>query len=195
MDAFLEATIASEAFRAGATFAVLFSALSLVGIYLLNKRFGWWVSADLLTVHKERADEARADADDAKAKAHGDADAKVVSMRDAMERRILELREDGAARVSQVRSDSQAEMDRLIKFTDALQRDVESWKLAWNMADQANREEADARWDEIRAFMARSVAQSAVIARFITELQRQAGVPPVRELEAGDDGGAEADVI
>lgn len=182
MDAFLE-RLSDEPFRAGATFAVLFIGIGVGVLWFLNKKFRWWVSSDLLESESKRA-----------TKAEADADATAVRMQAALDNRVEQMREDSRERVSQVRSDSQAEMDRLIKFTEALQRDVESWRTAWNLADQANREESDARWDEVRAYMSRSVAQSAVIARFITELQRQAG-SPARELEAVDDGGRESDVI
>lgn len=171
MDAFLNA-LADEPFRMGVTFAVLFTALILGGVYLANKRWKWWVSADVLDVERDRAREARADAAE-----------KVVTMREAMERRIQELRQDGADRVSQVRADSQAELDRLLKIVDAVQREVESWRQAFHLADQANREEDDARWDEIKAAL-------TVMQRFISEVQRQLNIRPPAELGSrGDDGG------
>lgn len=154
----------------------------LLGFALLNKWQRWWVSSDLLAVERSRAEEARADAAESVTRAHADADAKVTSMREAMERRIQELREDGLARALQVRSDSQSELDRLLKIVDAIQREVESWRQAFHLADQANREEDDARWAQIQS-------STAVLERFVTELQRQ--VLERRELEAGRDGGAD----
>jgi hypothetical protein len=106
-----------------------------------------------------------------------------------MERRIQEMRDDGAARVIQVRADSQAELDRLLKVVDAVQREVESWRQAFHLADQANREEDDARWDRIEASM-------NVIKTFVLGVQR-AGVVDLasRELEARGDGRRSTDVV
>jgi F0F1-type ATP synthase membrane subunit b/b' len=201
----------SEPFRAGVTFAIIALAVFFVAIFVLNRKFKWWVSADLLETAKERTVKAEGDADKAKieaqadaekqiaamretlARAHADADAKVITMRQAMDQRTQEMRQDAAERVSQVRQDSQAELDRLIKFVEALQRDVESWKTAWNLADQANREEGDARWDEVRAFMAAISSSQTVLQRFVTELQRQASAP--LQLEAGGGERGEAGVV
>lgn len=186
MDAFLNA-LADEPFRMGVTFAVLFSALFIFGAFLLNKRYGWWVSAELLSVEKSRAAEARADAAQAKTDTKAEADEKVTSMRAAMERRIQELREDGASRVAQVRADSQAELDRLLKLIDALQREIESWRQAFHLADQANREEDDARWDRIEASL-------ATTKQFILGVQRQFSIRPPELESRGDERGA-TDVV
>lgn len=183
MDAFLNA-LADEPFRMAVTFAVLFSALILAAVFLANKRWKWWVSTDILDVERDRAREARADAAESITRAHADADAKVVSMREAMDKRIQEHREDSRDRAMQIRSDSQAELDRLLKIVDAVQREVESWRQAFHLADQANREEDDARWDEIKAAL-------TVMQRFITEVQRQLNIRPPAELGSrGDDGGS-----
>jgi biopolymer transport protein ExbD len=134
----------------------------ILGFGLLNKWQRWWVSSDLLASEKARADEARQDAEAAVmrahaeaelavTRAHADADSKVISMREAMEKRIQEQRDDGRDRALQVRQDSQAELDRLLKIVDAIQREVESWRTAFHLADQASREEDDARWDRIEA--------------------------------------------
>lgn len=159
----------------------------LLGFALLNKWQRWWVSSDLLASEKARADEARSDAAEAVTRAHVDADAKVISMRDAMKERSQEDREDGLARAAQVRADSQAELDRLLKVVEAIQREVESWRQAFHLADQANREEDDARWNQIQSAL-------TVLERFVTEVQRQVlATRNGRELEAGRDGGG-ADV-
>ena len=182
MDAFLNA-LADEPFRMGVTFAVLFTALIFGGVYLANKRFKWWVSMDILEVERERAAEARRDAADSVARAHSDADAKVVSMRAAMDARSVELRDDIKVRVAEVRADSQAELDRLLKIVDAVQREVESWRQAFHLADQANHEEAEARWNKIETSL-------AVLQRFVQEFQAHvpgASIAP-RELEMRDDG-------
>jgi fumarylacetoacetate (FAA) hydrolase family protein len=172
-------------------------ALVIVGLlFLANVHFDWFMSTKR---HKELAEIMKASVDAAKSssdRAHNDADAKVVSMRAAMERtvgelqatmerRIQEQRQDGAERAAQVRSDSQAELDRLLKIVEAVQREVESWRQAFHLADQANREEDDARWTQIQAAL-------AVLERFVTEVQRQVLVRG-HELEAGRDGGT-ADV-
>ena len=181
MDAFLTA-LADEPFRMGVTFAVLFTALSLSGVYLANKRWKWWVSTDILTVERERAAEARADAAESVTRAHADADSKVISMRDAMSQRIQEMRLDHADRVAQVREDQQAEHDRLLKMVDAIQREVESWRQAFHVADQANREEDDARWDRIEVAL-------TVTKNFIVGVQRVYDIPGrAPELEARGDG-------
>jgi hypothetical protein len=175
-------------------------ALMLVGaLFLLNVHFDWFMSTRR---HRELAEVMKASADAAKAvsdRAHDDADAKVVSMRAAMdrtiselqstmERRIQEQRQDGADRAAQVRSDSQAELDRLLKIVDAVQREVESWRQAFHLADQANREEDDARWDEIKAAM-------SVMQRFIVEVQRQLNIRPPAELGSRSDDGGSRDVV
>jgi biopolymer transport protein ExbD len=170
----------------GATFAVLFTALLIIGLFLLNKRYGWWVSSDLLKAETARADAARADAAVTKMDTKAEADQRIASIKESLERRILELREDAAARVLQVRADSQAEMDRLLRVIDAIQREVESWRQAFHLADQANREEDDARWAHIQSML-------TTFERFITELQRQlADLHQQRALElgAGRDGPA-----
>lgn len=221
MDAFLEATIENESFRAAGAFSVLFVALFFAGAFILNRKFKWWVSADFLEVEKTRAEQARADAaearttaradaDSAKAdakaaadeqiasmreqmrdavnRAHADADAKIVTMRSAMERREREQREDGAALAARVRADSQAELDRLLKVVDAIQREVESWRQAFHLADQANHEEAEARWNRIEAAL-------NVMQTFVTAVQRQLHIPPPPELERRGDGRGTADVV
>lgn len=160
-------------------------ALILIGaLVLLNVWQDWFMSTrrhrELMDAMQSRSDEVRADA----ARAHADADAKVVTMRDAMERRIQELRDDSANRVTQVRADSQAELDRLLRLVDAVQREVDSWRQAFHLADQANREEDDARWTHVQAAL-------AVIERFVTEVQRQVlPYSPPRELESTRDRGA-----
>jgi hypothetical protein len=175
-------------------------ALMLVGaLFLLNVHFDWFMSTKR---HRELAEVMKASADAAKAvsdRAHDDADAKVVSMRAAMdrtiselqstmERRIQEQRQDGADRAAQVRSDSQAELDRLLKIVDAVQREVESWRQAFHLADQANREEDDARWNRIEVAL-------TVLQQFVTGIQRQLNIPPAPELEARGDGRGTADVV
>ena len=187
MDAFLNA-LADEPFRMGVTFAVLFTALSLSGVYLANKRWKWWVSTDILEVERDRAREARSDAAESITRAHADADAKVVSMREAMDKRIQEHREDSRDRATQIRADSQAELDRLLKIVDAVQREVESWRQAFHLADQANREEDDARWNRIEVAL-------TVLQQFVTGIQRQLNIPPAPELEARGDGRGTADVV
>jgi biopolymer transport protein ExbD len=170
----------------------------LLGFGLLNKWQRWWVSSDLLASEKARADEARQDAEasvmraHAEAelsvtRAHADADAKVISMREAMEKRIQEHRDDGRDRALQVRQDSQAELDRLLKIVDAIQREVESWRTAFHLADQANREEDDARWDRIEASL-------DVTKQFIIGVQRFS-LAPAPELEMRGDGRAGSDVV
>jgi hypothetical protein len=152
--------------------------------FLLNKWQRWWVSADLLQAETARADAARADAAVTKADTKAEADARVASISAAMERRILELREDAALRVAQVRADSQAELDRLLKVVDAVQREVESWRQAFHIADAANGEEAEARWDRIEARWDRIVASMDVIKTFVVGVQRAGVVDiPPRELD------------
>jgi hypothetical protein len=177
MDAFLTA-LADEPFRAAAAFSVLFIGIGVGVLFFLNKKFRWWASADLLAAETRRADAAKADATQ-----------QVAAITAAMERRIQEMRDDGAARVIQVRADSQAELDRLLKVVDAVQREVESWRQAFHLADQANREEDDARWDRIEASM-------NVIKTFVLGVQR-AGVVDLasRELEARGDGRRSTDVV
>lgn len=158
----------------GTTVAVLVFCGLCGGLLLLNQWRDWWMSTrrhvEMMAIATARAEEAR-----------GDAEEKITSMRAAMERRIQEYREDHALRATQIRADSQAELDRLIKFADALQRDVESWRTAWNLADQANREEDDARWDEIKAAL-------SVMQRVVLEAQRQAAIAR-GELEMGSGDG------
>lgn len=187
MEAFLNATLANESFRAGATFAVLFIGLSSIGLFLLNKKYAWWVSSALLEVERERSREARSDASESINRAHADADAKVVTMREAMDKRIQEHREDNQERARQIRADSQAELDRLLKIVDAVQREVESWRQAFHLADQANHEESEARWSRIEAAL-------RVMQQFVTSVQRQLNIPPIPELEGSGDGGGPADV-
>jgi hypothetical protein len=153
------------------------------GFFLLNMWQDWFMSTkrhrELMEVMQAAVAVAKADGD----RAHADADAKVASMRDAMKDRSLELRADLTTRVAEVRADSQAELDRLLKVVDAVQREVESWRQAFHLADQANREEDDARWTHIQAAL-------TVLERFVTEVQRQVVVPqPPRELEPQRDGG------
>jgi hypothetical protein len=161
-----------------AAFSVLLIGIGVGVLFFLNKKFRWWASADLLAAETRRADAAKADATQ-----------QVAAITAAMERRIQEMRDDGAARVIQVRADSQAELDRLLKVVDAVQREVESWRQAFHLADQANREEDDARWDRIEAAM-------AVLKTFVLGVQR-AGVVDLasRELEARGDGRRSTDVV
>ena len=158
----------------------LVALLMIGGFFLLNIWQDWFMStkrhAELKEVMQARVDEAQADGN----RAHADADAKVASMRDAMDRRIQEMRADQSDRVSQVRADSQAELDRLLKMIDALQREVEQWRLAFHVTDQANREEDDARWTHISSAL-------TVLERLAVEIQRQVLIPAPRELEAGSD--------
>jgi hypothetical protein len=166
--------------RTDVVVGALVALLVIAGLLLLNQWQDWFMSTRR---HREILEVIQKEAD----RSHADADAKVVSMREAMKATSQELRADGAARAKQVREDSQAELNRLIQFTEAVQRDVESWRAAWNLADQANHEEDDARWDEIRAALSALARSSAVTERFMTELQRQTST--VRQLEAGSDGG------
>ena len=155
--------------RTDVVVGALVALLIIAGLLLLNQWQDWFMSTKR---HREILDLIQADSDRSRLNA---------------DQRAQEARDDGASRAKQVREDSQAELDRLIRFMDSLQRDVESWRAAWNLADQANHEEDDARWDQILAALTALRRSSGVTERVMTELQRQAST--VRQLEAGSDGG------
>lgn len=143
------------------------------GFVLLNKWRGWWVSSDLVSAEKARASEAKSEAE-----------ATVAATKAAMDTRVRELREDAAVRVAQVRSDSQAELDRLLKLIDALQREIESWRQAYHLEAAGNDAEESARWTRIEAML-------VVVQRFVTEVQRHAP----RALDPGNDGAGGQHVV
>lgn len=153
-DSWLE-TLLDESIRMGAAVAVILFGTFVAGLFVLNKWRGWYVSAALLAVETRRADKAEQDA----AEQHAE---QLASFAD---------------RLRQVSEDHGRALVVMQKILDSKDKDIEGWRLAWSLSDQAGREEDDARWDEIRAAM-------QVMQRFVTEIQRQASL-----LEARRDGG------
>lgn len=153
-DSWLE-TLLDESIRMGAAVAVILLGAFVAGLFVLNKWRGWYVSAALLAVETRRADKAEQDA----AEQHAE---QLAAFAD---------------RLRQVSEDHGRALAVMQKILDSKDKDIESWRLAWSVSDQAGREEDDARWDEIRAAM-------QVMQRWVTEIQRQAAA-----LEARRDGG------
>jgi hypothetical protein len=157
MDGFLTALL-DESVRLGAAVSVIVSGVILGSLVLLNKWQRWWISYDihekLLASEAKRADKAEADANDDRLQLIAD-----------LAERMTNFRADHADRMRQASEDHGRALATLTKILDSKDRDIESWRTAWNLSDQANREEEEARWNEIRAAL-------LVMQRFVTEIQR-----------------------
>lgn len=152
-------TLLDESTRAAAAVAVILFGIAVGGLALLNKWRGWWISSTvhekLLTAETSRADRAEREGDDDHAS------------------QLAEF----AERMRQTSEAHKAEMERLLKFVEALQREVESWRQAYHLEAAGNDAEVAAKWDRIEAML-------TVVQRFVTEVQRHAP----RSLESGNDG-------
>lgn len=174
-DSWLE-TLLDESFRMGAAAAVIFVGLFLGGLFLVNLKWPMFISH---RVHVEQlaAEIKRAD------KAEQDADADRVQQLADLAERMTNFRADHADRMRQASEDHGRALEVMQKILDSKDKDIESWRLAWHTADQANREEDEVRWEEVRAAM-------RVLQRFITDGQQW--VREHRALESGHDGQADA---
>lgn len=157
-DSWLE-TLLDESFRMGAAAAVIFVGVFLGGLFLVNLKWPMFIShrvhAEQLAAEIKRADKAEQDADDDHA----------------------EQNKDFADRMRQMSESHKDEMDRLLKFVDSLQREIESWRQAYHLEAAGNDAEESARWNRIEAML-------TVVQRFVTEVQRHAP----RALKPGHDG-------
>ena len=166
-------TLLDESVRMGAAVSVILTGFTLGILFLVNLRWPMFIS---FRVHKERLDAEAKRAD----KAESDADGEAAQLRADLAERMTNFRADHADRMRQANEDHGRALEVLTKILESKDRDIESWRTAWNLSDQASREEDDARWDEIRAAM-------AVLQRFIQDGQRWA--QQQRQLESGDVGG------
>ena len=102
---------------------------------------------------------------------------------------IKTAREECAQRVQHLRDDHATQLAALSKVAEGLRtdfaailaskdRDIDQWRGAWQITDQAGREEWGAQVDEL-------VAGFRTIKRWIGAFQSQTGVP---ELSERDDG-------
>lgn len=167
-------TLLDESFRMGAAAAVIFVGVFLGGLFLVNLKWPMFIS---YRVHVERlaAEVKRAD------KAEADAGAESTQLRADLAERMINFRADHGDRMRQASEDHGRALEVLTKILESKDRDIDSWRTAWNISDQANREEDEARWEEIRAAM-------KVLQRFITDGQRWAQQQH-HELGPGNGGG------
>lgn len=181
MDAFLDA-LADEPFRMGVTFAVLFTALILVGAMVLNKWKRWYVSGDLVEVERKRADAAEASAD-----------TRIVAMRDELTKRMDNFRSDLQRSMDQMREDHDQAFDRQADTYKAViaakDHDIEFLRTAWHLADQGGSEEMMALIRKIEAHMSATGAHMAMNSRFFTAFQQQTGVPQLMPSNEDAEGG------
>ena len=84
-------------------------------------------------------------------------------------------------RTDQARQDHDKQLAALVKVTEGVRadfavvlakadRDIDQWRGAWQITDQASREEIAGQLEELVAF-------ARTFARWMTEFQRQTGVP------------------
>ena len=152
-------TLLDESVRMGAAVSVILTGFIIGILFFVNLRWPMLIShrvhVERLSAETRRADKAEQDAD-------GDHAEQLAGF---------------AERMRQVSEDHKAEMDRLLRYVDSLQREIESWRQAYHLEAAGNDAEGSARWARIEAML-------VVIQRFVTEVQRHAP----RSLESGNDG-------
>lgn len=160
MDALIQALARTEwlvGFAVGGIVVVLAIVVGISTDYLVAGK----THRALLAAETRRAEKAEQDADDD----HDDQNTRFTEQ------------------MRQVSEAHKAEMERLLKFAESLQREVESWRQAYHVEAAGNDAEESARWDRIDAAL-------GVLQRFVTEVQRHAP----RALDAGHDGPGGSDV-
>lgn len=110
-----------------------------------------------------------------------DRDEQVAAIRAEMTTRMDNFRADHAVRTDQAREDHDKQLAALVKVTEGVRadfavvlakadRDIDQWRGAWQISDQASREEIAGQLEELVAF-------ARTFARWMNEFQRQTGVP------------------
>lgn len=161
--------------------------LSFVGFVLFlaivgNYR-GWYIPGPThrreIAAMQERVDQAVKDRDD-----------QVKAMREDIAQRMENFRADHAVRTAEAREDHAAQLEALVKVADGIRsdfaavlaskdRDIDQWRGAWQITDQAGREEIGAQMDEI-------LAGFRAMKRFFDAFQNQTGVPQLPPSGAED---------
>lgn len=110
-----------------------------------------------------------------------DRDEQVAAARAELNIRMENFRADHALRTDQAREDHDKQLAALVRVTEGVRadfavvlakadRDIDQWRGAWQISDQASREEIAGQLEELVAF-------ARTFARWMTEFQRQTGVP------------------
>jgi hypothetical protein len=182
--------------------------LSLILFWLIvgNVR-GWYVPGPThrreMAVVQGQAEQALKDRDKGIQDARADRDKGIQDARDEMTTRMDNFRADWAIRADQsredhekqraaLREDHEKQLAALVKVTDGVRadfavvlakadRDIDQWRGAWQISDQASREEIAGQLEELVAF-------ARTFARWMTEFQRQTGVPELPRDEANTGG-------
>jgi hypothetical protein len=119
--------------------------------------------------------------------AYKDRDEQIAAMRSEMTGRMDNFRADHATRMSESRADHERQLEALVKVADGIRadfaavlaskdRDIDQWRGAWQLTDQASREEMGGQMDELIAF-------ARTMQRWMGAFQRTTGVP---ELDRAD---------
>jgi hypothetical protein len=180
VDTFLQG-LSDSAFRAGATYAVLFFGIFLIAFFALNKWRGWWVSAGLWEAEKKRADSAEASME-----------LRSTAMLLDLNNRMDKFRDDQRMILAQQREDHDQAFDRQADTYKAViaakEQDIEFLRTAWHIADQGGSEEMLTLIRKIEAHMAATSAHMALSSRFFTAFQQQTGVPQLTASDASEGG-------
>lgn len=159
------------------TFITL-TGIALILLYLIVGNFrGWYIPGP---THRREIASLEAQVE----RARKDRDEQVKAIRDEMNDRMGNFRADHATRMMEARADHEKQLEALVKVADGIRadfasvlaskdRDIDQWRGAWHLTDQAGREEYAAQVDEL-------VAGFRTIQRWLAEWQRQTGVPELR---------------
>lgn len=129
------------------------------------------------STHKRELTAAEAHA----SQAHKDRDEQVAALRSDMSTRMEAFRQDHGLRMQQAREDHDKQLEALVKVAESQltnfsavlaskDRDIDQWRSAWQITDQANREEWAGQVDEL-------IAAARTQRRWLEEFQRATGVP------------------
>jgi hypothetical protein len=158
-----------------------FAGLSAVLFWLIvGISRGWYVPGPThrreMAQAQERVDQALKDRDE-----------QIAAMRSEMTGRMDNFRADHAVRMTESRADHERQLEALVKVADGIRadfaavlaskdRDIDQWRGAWQLTDQASREEMGGQMDELIAF-------ARTMQRWMGAFQRTTGVP---ELDRAD---------
>ncbi len=171
--------------------------LSLILFWLIvgNVR-GWYVPGPThrreMAIVQGQAEQSLKDRDQGIQDARADRDKGIQDARDEMSSRMGNVRADHAVRTDQMREDHEKQLAALVRVTEGVRadfavvlakadRDIDQWRGAWQISDQASREEIAGQLEELVAF-------ARTFARWMTEFQRQTGVPELPRDEANTGG-------
>jgi hypothetical protein len=171
------------------------NSLILVWLILANARGMFvWKSAHLreLAALEARVAQAIKDRDADVAAVRADRDKQVGDIRAEMMTRMDNFRSDHALRLEQAREDHEKQLAALVRVADDIRadfkrildskdRDIDQWRGAWQLTDQAGREEYAAQVDEL-------VSGFRTMQRWLAEWQRATGVTELRRIEDRDAG-------